>query len=150
MVRRITAPDEVEHALRKMGEECPEREWQDPPVRVEPMVAAWRDRAADENVRFLGYYDTAGELRGYLIGTIQDDPQTGEPFGNEFVWIVSPKWRFTRAPLMLLRAFELDCKAFGCTMVQFGFSMELSPDKMAQMYDRLGYRKAFTIVRKNL
>jgi hypothetical protein len=150
MVRRLTTPEDIESALRKMGDECPEREWQDPPVRVEPMVEHWKGLGAEDWVRFYGYFDAAGELHGYLIGTIQTDSQTGELFGNEFVWIVSPKWRNTRAPLMLLRAFELDCKAVGCTMVQFGFSMELSPDKMAQMYDRLGYRKAFTIVRKNL
>jgi hypothetical protein len=150
MIRRLTKPEEIEHALRKMGTECPEIEWQDPPVRVEPMVEAWKDCGDNELVRFLGYFDSAGELHGYLIGTIQIDSQTGELFGNEFVWVVSPKWRNTRAPLSLLKAFEIDCKASGCTMVQFGFSMELSPNKMAQMYDRLGYRKAFTIVRKNL
>lgn len=105
---------------------------------------------ANELVRFFGYFDKTGELRGYLIGTIQLDPQTGELYGNEFVWVVSPTWRATRAPLALLKAFEIDCKEAGCTMVQFGFSAELYPDRMAQMYDRLGYRKAFTIVRKNL
>jgi hypothetical protein len=150
MVRRLLLPEEIENALRKMGAECPEREWQDPPVRVEPMVAFWKDIGADDRVRFYGYFDEANELHGYLIGTIQPDPQTGELYGNEFVWVVAPKWRTTRAPLALLKAFEIDCKAVGCTMVQFGFSMELSPDRMAQMYDRLGYRKAFTLVRKNL
>jgi GNAT superfamily N-acetyltransferase len=133
-----------------MGDECPEIEWQDPPVRVEPMVEFWKDKGDNELVRFFGYFDTTGTLQGYLLGTIQPDPQTGELYGNEFVWCVSPKWRNTRAPLALLRAFETECKAAGCTMVQFGFSMELSPNKMAQMYDRLGYRKAFTIVRKNI
>jgi len=150
MIRRLTTPEEIESALRKMGNECPEIEWQDPPVRVEPMVQYWRETGGKEYVRFLGYFDKSGELQGYLIGTIQMDTQTGELYGNEFVWCVSPKWRHTRAPLALLKAFEMDCKEFGCTMVQFGFSMELSPDKMAQMYDKLGYRKAFTIVRKNL
>jgi len=150
MVRRITTPEEIEHALRKMGAECPEREWQDPPVRVEPMVDYWKDLGDNDAVRIYGYFDDKDELHGYLIGTIQPDPQTGELYGNEFVWIVAPKWRNTRAPLSLLKAFEIACKEAGCTMVQFGFSMELSPDRMAQMYDRLGYRKSFTIVRKNL
>jgi hypothetical protein len=150
MIRRLTKPEEIEHALRKMGDECPETVWQDPPIRVEAMVTWWKDRGADELVRFLGYFDRTGELQGYLLGTIQMDTQTGEPMGNEFVWVVSPKWRFTRAPLALLKAFEIECKEAGCTMVQFGFSMEMQPNKMAQMYDKLGYRKAFTIVRKNL
>ena len=119
-------------------------------MRVEPMVEFWKDLGSNDLVRIFGYFDKAGELHGYLIGTIQIDPQTGELYGNEFVWVVAPKWRATRAPLALLKAFEIECKEAGCTMVQFGFSMELSPDKMAQMYDRLGYRKAFTIVRKNL
>jgi len=150
MIRRLTTPDEIESALRKMGAECPEIEWQNPPVKVEPMVNFWKGSGSSELVRFLGYFDNTNELRGYLIGTIQLDPQTGERFGNEFVWTVSPKWRNTRAPISLLKQFEKECIDAGCTMVQFGYSMEIYPDRLAQMYDKLGYRQAFVIVRKNL
>jgi len=113
-------------------------------VRVEEFCAGI---AAQPTGRCYGWFDDQLKPRGFLVGLIMPDPMTGTLHGFEHAWWSA--WK-GRPALDLMRTFEEDCRAEGCTRVTFGFSHHVAAEKTARLYRRLGYKEYNTSMSKEL
>ena len=60
--------------------------------------------------------------------------------GQELFWWVDPAARGTRAGFMLMRGLEQWAKDAGCRTFHMASTANLAPDKLARVYQRMGYR----------
>jgi hypothetical protein len=107
------------------------------PVSAARMEAVCTGMAKQSSGRAYGWFDKDLTPRAILVGLVMPDPFTGMKHGFEHLW-----WSAIpgKPALELLRTFEADCRKEGCTLITFGFSHYVAPEKTEKLYRRLGYR----------
>lgn len=91
-----------------------------------------------------------GEVCGGIGGMHYPDLLTAQKLAVELFWYVKPEYRTGMWPIRLLKEFEVWASMCYCTSVNM-IHMECSmPEKLAEIYQRLGYSKFETIYRKKL
>lgn len=60
--------------------------------------------------------------------------------GQEVFWWVDPEARGTRAGFMLMKGLEQWAREAGCKTFHMASTANLAPEKLAKVYERMGYR----------
>lgn len=116
------------------------------PVSGEALTAFCTTVAQAEGGRCYGWFGKNLRPKGLFVGLIAPDPLTGGLCGFEVAW-----WsKLSRAALGLLREFEYDCQAVGCSKVLLGYSQFAMPERRRELYARLGYADHSAVMFKEL
>lgn len=91
-----------------------------------------------------------GEVQGYLAAVIVADPFNGEKVCAENFWYVRKHARGSIGGMRLFQAFEEEAKAAGCKRCLMVHLENLTPEKLAKLYERRGYRLIERTYEKNL
>jgi GNAT superfamily N-acetyltransferase len=90
-----------------------------------------------------------GELVGGLVGYVAEPFFSTDKFASDFSFYVKPEYRGrTRAPLLLVRAFEAWAQSQGVVDLIPGTTTELDADKTVRFYEKLGYQMHGVVMRK--
>ncbi len=95
----------------------------------------------------LGLFD-GPKLAGVFGAVVAGDVNDGEMTANEMFWFVRPESR--GRGLSLMSAYEAEARKRGakrCSMIHL---LELQPEKLADLYERRGYRAVETAYHKEL
>lgn len=86
--------------------------------------------------------DTAsGELKGILGVMYFPCSMTGELEALEGFWFMMPSDRGGVGAIRLLKRFEEEAKNRGCKRIKMVHLMEVNPEQVSSLYDRMGYKK---------
>ena len=87
---------------------------------------------------------------GFIMGTVDVLWYTMQKLGvQEFIY-VHPAYRAAVLPLLLMRAFEAECRQRGATVLQAGVSSGEQVDAVVSMTARLGYSTSGIVMRKHI
>ena len=95
-----------------------------------------------------GAFDERGNFTGALACLVYRDLNDGKQVSMEAFWYVFKEHR--GQGVRLLKHYEEWAKAKGISRVAMGFLHSIHPEKMADLYKRLGYRILETIYVKDL
>lgn len=85
----------------------------------------------------IGMVAEDGSVQGALGALSFPDLNSAEPTATECFWFVREAYR--GKGLYLLKAFESWAKARDCRKAQMVHLMDLMPEKLSKVYERLGY-----------
>lgn len=80
------------------------------------------------------------DIDGALGGVVYPEPYSGVLVATEFFWFVRPGCR--GAGMRLYRAFEAWARARGCAQIRMVHLTDSMPERLAEVYGRLGYEAA--------
>lgn len=119
------------------------------PISLEHIAGTCEEMVANGSGRAYGWFSPDLKPHGVLVGVVMPNLFTGMMNGVEHIWWAEPEWR-GKASRELREAFEQDCREAGCTRLTFGFSPLVQGDRMAKMYQRLGYEPYLVAMSKEL
>lgn len=89
-----------------------------------------------------------GKLCGAFGGIATEDLNDGVKVANECFWFVKPEARGRGFELLL--AYEEEARRLGCARCSMIHLINLQPEKLAEVYERRGYRAVETSYFKEL
>lgn len=101
----------------------------------ERFEAFWAPLLSGSGVILLGERD--GAPVGALGGMVYQEPYSGELVAVEFFWFVDPGSR--GGGMALYREFEEFARRCGCTQIRMAHLLDLMPEKLGRVYQRLGF-----------
>lgn len=145
MVQRLNA-DQTRQIIRDLGPDILRFQSPEEPLSLDTVEQFSIGVVEAGTGRCYGLFDDLLRPQGVFLGLIVPDHHTGLLVGYEHHWWAKPGHN----GLPLLRAFEKDCKATGCSRIFCGISAFSGPQRMEKIYRRLGYRTHSTTVSKEL
>jgi hypothetical protein len=145
MVQRLNA-EQTRQIIRDLGPDILRFQSPEEPLSLDTVEQFSGTVVEVGTGRAYGLFDGFLRPQGVLIGLIVSDHHTGLLVGYEHHWWVKPG----QNGLPLLRAFEKECKAEGCSRVFCGISAFSGPQRMERIYRKLGYKAHSTTVVKEL
>lgn len=89
----------------------------------------------------IGSFGSDGVIRGALAAARSIDPFTGEMQAYEMFWFVLPEHRGTPTVAVgLLKSYERWARDGGCVRASMVHLHALQGDRLAALYERLGYK----------
>jgi ribosomal protein S18 acetylase RimI-like enzyme len=94
--------------------------------------------------------ERAGEIVGYLFGTVAEHYFSDARYGASISLYVAPGSRGSSAAYRLLREFETACRSRGAEQIQLAASVEAFAPRALRLYAALGYTIVGTLIVKYL
>jgi len=89
-----------------------------------------------------------GDIAGTIGGLMHFDPYCDDRLASEFFWFVHKENR--GGGVQLYRKFEQWARENGCQEIRMMHLVDSMPDKVADFYCRVGFRKVETLYAKRL
>ena len=97
---------------------------------------------------FCGVIDD--DYRGFMIGACQQHWYSTRRDAYEQLLYVGPEYRGGALAVKLIKAFEAQAKHMGAVHVYAGATTGMNEERTLQLYERMGYTRLTTPVRKAL
>ena len=146
MVYRLSAA-EVKQAVIDVGTRMAPDLAYWAPIDLQFLGSSWEKLCVSDACRAYGLRRDNATV-GLLLGMIIPDMNSGLLQGLEYFWGVERKYR--SKAVSLLRTFERDCVAAGCSIIMIGSIKSMQPLDRQRLYGFLGYKPHAEVFSKRL
>jgi GNAT superfamily N-acetyltransferase len=93
-------------------------------------------------------YERENTIIGFIIGICGHYYFNHQKYASDYLLYVDPNKRGSIAAIRLLKELEKWAKLQNCTEIRLGSSANINPERVKQLYERLGYTTTGHLFRK--